>query len=326
MEILARAKINLTLDIVGRRPDGYHDIESIMHQVALADEVSVNLVGRPGAGVEVVTDSPEVPGGSCNLAHRAASAFLSRVGARDGVSISIRKNIPAAAGLAGGSADAAAVLVALNSLLGSPLGDADLRAVGQAIGADVPFCIVGGAALARGTGEVLTPVPPLSGVPVVLVRPKVAVPTREVYRLWNAQPPRSLQEQERARHATQVLVEELGGVAGAGGAGQAMTGPHRNGSGPDMVKAKIKSVCSLLFNVLEVAAAQLSGEISAVRRGLLEAGACGACMTGSGPTVFGFFPSGDAAAGAAEVIRATRPECEIILTGTVAGQRPSILE
>ena len=159
MELLANAKINLTLDILRKREDGYHDLQMVMQSVTLADKLTVT----PAQGTEGVaaSDLHFLPTGGKNLAQMAAAAFRAATGLGGEVDVAIQKHVPVCAGLAGGSADAAAVLIAMNRLTGAGLSPEQLAAIGEAVGSDVPFCVLGGTALAQGRGERLTPLPPL---------------------------------------------------------------------------------------------------------------------------------------------------------------------
>ena len=179
----APAKINLTLDVVGRRDDGYHLVETVMQAVDLCDRVTVRRTDKPGA-VSLVCDDARVPDGPDNTAVRAAAAFFEACGLPNpGVEIGLRKRIPLQAGLAGGSADAAGTLVALDRLMDTRMTAAELCAVAETVGADVPFCVLGAAAYAEGTGTILTPLPSLPDCVVVIAKPLDGVSTAEAYRL-----------------------------------------------------------------------------------------------------------------------------------------------
>lgn len=179
----APAKINLTLDVVGRRDDGYHLVETVMQAVDLCDRVTVRRTDKPGA-VSLVCGDARVPDGPDNTAVRAAAAFFEACGLPNpGVEIGLRKRIPLQAGLAGGSADAAGTLVALDRLMDTRMTAAELCAVAETVGADVPFCVLGAAAYAEGTGTILTPLPSLPDCVVVIAKPLDGVSTAEAYRL-----------------------------------------------------------------------------------------------------------------------------------------------
>ena len=182
MKMRAYAKINLFLDVVGKRPDGYHDIISVMQKINLFDEVTVTP--REGEGdILIRMSTDEVACDSSNLAYRAARLFFNAIGMTPwGLEIHIEKNIPIAAGLAGGSADAAAVLTCLNQMYRNPLSPQQLQAIGRTIGADVPFCLAEeGAMLTEGIGDVMTPISPLPPCYLLLCTPKVGVSTPKAY-------------------------------------------------------------------------------------------------------------------------------------------------
>lgn len=181
VKVKAWAKLNLTLDILGRRDDGYHELTSVMQSLALCDVLTVSVGGE---GTEV-RGGPGVPQGEENLVYRAVEALRQRLGFTEGVRVVIEKRIPVAAGLGGGSADAAAALRALNWLLGLGLTAGQLLSVAASIGADVPFCLLGGTALARGKGEKLTLLPPPPLLWLVLARPQLALATARVYAAWD---------------------------------------------------------------------------------------------------------------------------------------------
>ena len=178
----AYAKINLTLDVTGKRPNGYHDVCMVMQSIGIHDIVTVQT--ETGADdIELTISHCDLPTDSSNLAYRAAQLFLQRTNKQsDGIRIHIEKHNPIAAGLAGGSTDAAAVLVLLNDLYQTGLTQEQLMEMGLALGADVPFCIAGGTMLAEGIGEVLTPLPHAPQAFVVLCKPPVAVSTPAIYR------------------------------------------------------------------------------------------------------------------------------------------------
>ncbi|MBF7082674.1 4-(cytidine 5'-diphospho)-2-C-methyl-D-erythritol kinase [Desulfallas sp. Bu1-1] len=264
MRIKARAKINLALDVLGTRPDGYHELETIMQTLALHDVVEIT----PAAEIELVVEGADLPPGPENLAFRAAELLRRRVGYRGGAGIKLTKRIPLAAGLAGGSADAAAVLRGLNEFWGLGLKLDELVALGAELGSDVPFCLRGGTALARGRGEVIYPLPDLPALGVVLVKPPFGVSTAGVYRLFDD-----------------------------------IAGPNRpdcRGMLEAVHRGDVGGVISRLGNVLEAVTLSLHPVIGEIKKDLAAAGALGVLMSGSGPTVFGLFPeyrSAQAAAG-----------------------------
>lgn len=259
----AYAKLNLTLDVLGLMPDGYHELCSVMHGVSLHDDVTVRIapsggnhvaISIRGAGFERI-----VPADRRNTAAKAAYAFLDAAGAADcRVEIGIFKRIPVGAGLGGGSADAAAVLHALNALFDEPFDTERLCEIGVSVGADVPFCIRGGTMLARGRGELLSPLPALPNCEIVIVKPRFSVSTAELFRKID-----SVKITERPDTEGFVASLECGDLHGAA---------HR------------------IYNVFEQALpSQQSAEISAIKGRLLDLGALSAAMTGTGSAVFGIF-------------------------------------
>lgn len=262
MELLANAKINLTLDILRRREDGYHDMRMVMQAVTLADVLTV--VPAQGTEGAAVSDLRFLPTGGKNLAQAAAAAFRDATGLGGQVDVSIQKRIPVCAGLAGGSADAAAVLWAMNRLTGAELSPLELAKIGERVGSDVPFCAMGGAALAEGRGEVLTSLPPLPPCPIVLCKPPFSISTPQLF--------------SRVNVRKIVRRPDTAGVVSALEAGD-LTGVARR-----------------LYNVFEdVLEPRRQAEINEIKGLLIDCGALGASMSGSGPTVFGLFDREDRA-------------------------------
>ena len=243
------AKINLCLSVLGRRPDGYHDVEMLMQMVGLFDEVTVSL---GGPGISVTCDSHAVPSGEANIAWKAAKAMLRFSGKDVGLVIKIKKNIPVAAGLGGGSGNAAAVLAALNRLVGIGLDRDRLTEIGAGIGMDVPFFFFGPTALAQGRGEILTELPPLPPIPILLVNPGVETSTAWVYKNLNLR----------------------------------LT---KKGDCNKIARLNLRNIASGLHNDLESVTSALHPVINRIKDALLDQGAVGALMSGSGPTVFGIF-------------------------------------
>jgi 4-diphosphocytidyl-2-C-methyl-D-erythritol kinase len=271
INLTAPAKLNLTLDILGRRPDGYHELQMVMQSVSLCDDVRVRET--EGQGLSVCCDQPELPSGPENLAWRAAEAFFQAVGLRRGMEISLTKRIPAQAGLAGGSADAAAVLRGLRALLAPELPLRELERIGARVGSDVPFCVRGGTALAEGRGERLTPLPALPPCWIVLCKPSFGLSTPALF--------------GRVRAEALERRPDLAAVRAALEAGS------------------LEGVAARLCNVFEeVLTPDEKREIRAIRRRLESCGALGGAMSGSGPTVFGLFADAAAARGAAAALGA----------------------
>ncbi len=251
LSLNAYAKINLALDVLGKRPDGFHEVAMVMQSVSLHDTVTLSL--RDG-GIALVCDHPVLPCDSSNLAWRAADLLRQECGVAKGVHIELEKKIPMAAGLAGGSSDAAAVLKGLNVLWELSLSACDLEMLAARLGSDVPFCLWGGTALATGRGEILEPLPDFAGHGVVLANPPLEVSTAWVYgnfRRRNRSGPPDISAMRRA-------IEQKDFQAVAGG----------------------------LFNELESVTVPAHPQIAVIRQKLADAGAAGVLMSGSGPTVF----------------------------------------
>ncbi|MFY9323792.1 MAG: 4-(cytidine 5'-diphospho)-2-C-methyl-D-erythritol kinase [Syntrophomonadaceae bacterium] len=250
----APAKINLTLDIKGKRPDGYHELETVMHQINLADKITITQIPE---GIEVSSNCPELPAGEGNLAYKAAWTILDKHPGQGGVAIHIEKAIPIGAGLAGGSTDAAATLKGINALYKLDLSPRQLMSLALEIGSDVPFCLQGGTALARGRGEKLESLPLNMNFHFLLVKPSFSVSTAEVYSQFDL-------SQVNQKPDTRRFLE----------------GWHH---------CDIISVCHAMENVLETVTAVRYPEIESIKKRLVKLGALKALMSGSGPTVFGLF-------------------------------------
>lgn len=281
--VLARAKLNLTLDVLGKRPDGYHDLKMVMQSVALADTLTVET--GTGEGLEVRTDLSFLPNNEKNLAAAAALAFQTVTG-RDlgGVAIAIEKRIPVCAGMGGGSSDAAAVLRSLERMLGTGQDLAALARIGERVGSDVPYCVLGGTALAEGRGEVLTPLSALPHCHVVICKPAFSISTPELFRAVDGVRLRCRPDTDGVLAALEA--GDLGGVA------------------------------RRMYNVFEdVLPSRQRTEVAAIRAVLVQHGALGANMSGTGPTVFGLFDDADRARSAWEELRQTYRD--VFLTETV---------
>ncbi|MCU0560785.1 MAG: 4-(cytidine 5'-diphospho)-2-C-methyl-D-erythritol kinase [Desulfobacterales bacterium] len=251
VRILSPAKINLFLRITGRRADGYHNLLSLMCRVGLFDEIRLRLASAP---VRLECSDPGLPRGEANLAVRAALIFFEALGRPAGVEISLEKRIPVSAGLGGGSSNAASVLMGLNHAHGAPFSPRRLKRMARRLGADVPFFIGESPALASGIGDVLEPCPNLPMFHIILVCPPFAVSTAEVYGRLNLRLTNCPKQITKARFKTEGF------------------DPRRH-----------------LCNDLETVTQALHPEILSVKRQLLDRGALGALMTGSGGAVFGLF-------------------------------------
>ena len=263
MEIQAFAKLNLTLDILGKREDGYHDLRMVMQSITLAD--TLTLEENHGEGLRVSANLRFLPTGEKNLAAAAALRFWEALGREpENLDIRIEKRIPVCAGMAGGSSDAAAVLRALNQRSGEPFSPKELARLGERVGSDVPYCVLGGTALAEGRGEVLTPLPPLPRCWVVACKPDFPISTPELF----AQADR-VKLRRRPDTAGLVAALEAGDLGG---------------------------VARRMYNVFEdVLPARLYTRVAEIKNILIQCGALGANMSGSGPTAFGLFDRLEAA-------------------------------
>ena len=263
MEIQAFAKLNLTLDILGKREDGYHDLRMVMQSITLAD--TLTLEENQGEGLRVSANLRFLPTGEKNLAAAAALRFWEALGREpENLDIRIEKRIPVCAGMAGGSSDAAAVLRALNQRAGDPFAPKELARLGERVGSDVPYCVLGGTALAEGRGEVLTPLAPLPRCWVVACKPDFPISTPELF----AQADR-VKLRRRPDTAGLVAALEAGDLGG---------------------------VARRMYNVFEdVLPARLYTRVAEIKNILIQCGALGANMSGSGPTAFGLFDRLEAA-------------------------------
>lgn len=283
LEAKAYAKLNLTLDILGRRSDGYHDLRMVMQSVALHDSLTVEI--GTGGSLHLTADRAYLPTDERNLAAAAALRFAECTGLDlGGVSIDIKKNIPVCAGLAGGSSDAAAVLRALSILTGANLPPERLARIGEEVGSDVPYCVVGGTALAEGRGEVLTPLPALGACYIVLCKPGFPISTPELF-----------------QRADSVRLRRRPDTAGLTAA---------------LAEGDLEGVARRLYNVFEdVLPPRRAAQIADIKSTLLSHGALGASMSGSGPTVFGIFAEEKPARCAWEELSAVHRE--VFLTESV---------
>lgn len=247
----AYAKINLSLDIVGVREDGYHLLKTVMQSISLYDRVTIR--DNPAGGIRITCTDPGIPCDEKNIAYKCAEAFFKRTATDAPIHIHIEKNIPSQAGLGGGSADGAAVLVMLNELFSSPLTLDELCKTGAKIGADIPFCIVGGCALCEGIGDVITPIKSKASLSLKLIKPDFGISTAEAYKRFDSAPP-------VGRRNTDAVISAL--EAG-----------------------DTNSLAKNLFNLLDCK----DERIEKIKADLIKAGALGACMSGSGSAVYGIF-------------------------------------
>lgn len=258
--VKAYAKVNLTLDVTGKRPDGYHDILSIMRVVDIYDVITIEIKDMPG--IELTTSLEWLPTDSRNIAYKAAQAIIQATDFKKGVRIHILKNIPCGAGMGGGSADGAGVLALFNKLLDNKLSDSQLLEIGAKIGADIPFCLTGGTCIASGIGEKLIPIHSKGVVNILVVKPEVSISTQQMYNVID-----NIQIVRRPDSDTMIKALETGNV---------------------------REIAANLCNVMELPAIDQHSVIGEIRSRMLENGALGAMMTGSGSAVFGIFETDEA--------------------------------
>ena len=270
-KLRAYGKINLGLDVLRKREDGYHDVRMIMQTVGLYDQI--DLFFRQEPGIEIETNLSYLPVNENNLVYKAAHLLMEEFQVKNGVFIRLRKLIPVAAGMAGGSSDAAAVLVGVNKMFHLGLSIEELMKRGVKIGADVPYCIMRGTALSEGIGEKLTALPPMPQRQVLLAKPAISVSTKYVY---------------ENLHANSLKPEQH---------------PDIDGMIEAITAGDLLGVSAHLGNVLELVTAKKYPVIEEIKEVMRRYGAVGAMMSGSGPTVFGLFDNPKAASDAYEELR-----------------------
>lgn len=250
----SHAKINLCLDVTAKRADGYHEVQMIMQQCGLCDSI---LLEKQAEGVSLQTNLKFLPTDERNIAHKAARAFFSHCNISGGVRIDITKRVPVGAGLAGGSGNGAAVLQGLNRLYGAGLSEDALCDIGVTLGADVPYCLKGGTMLASGIGEVLHPLSALPRTAIVIVKPPFSVSTPTIYH--------KMDNTVIERHPDISLLTNA------------------------LEQKDVKTLAQNLVNVMEEVTVSMHPVIGRIKASLLAGGALGACMSGSGPSVFALF-------------------------------------
>ncbi|MCR1951735.1 MULTISPECIES: 4-(cytidine 5'-diphospho)-2-C-methyl-D-erythritol kinase [unclassified Clostridium] len=254
MRMKAYAKVNISLDIVGKREDGYHLLEMIMQSIDLYDEI---VIEKQKKEITIKCNKPYVPTDERNLAYKAAQLFIEKYNIDSGVNINIKKNIPVCAGLAGGSTDAAAVLKIMNFLFNINVSDEELMVLGLKLGADVPYCIKGGTALCKGIGEEVTELKGFKDKIIVLVKPPFGVSTNSVYQEFNM-------EKARNHPNTNLIIDAIN-------------------------NDNLKIVCDNMKNLLENVTLRKHKILISIKEEMRHNGAMGTMMSGSGPTVFAFF-------------------------------------
>lgn len=277
----AYAKINIGLDVLRRRADGYHEVKMIMQTVDIYDELVLERRKEPG--IELRMDNSELPSGGDNLICRAADLLFREKKITGGVNISLTKRIPIAAGMAGGSADAAAALRGVNELFDLGYSLTELQALGVGLGADIPYCLAGGTMLSEGIGEILTPLPAPPAAHLVIAKPDINVSTAFVYG--------NLHADSLAWH------------------------PDIDGMIAALQKGDLDGITGRLGNVLETVTVKAHPVIEQIKELLRKQGAENALMSGSGPTVFGLFADEDTAAAAYESMRESGLARQVYLTG-----------
>lgn len=255
ISLKALAKINLGLDVVRRRDDGYHEVRMIMQTINLFDILEIKKIKE--SAIKIHTNLFFLPVNENNLVYKAAKLLIDEFGIQEGVSVGLTKKIPVAAGMAGGSTDAAAMLFGMNRLFGLGLSKKQLMERGVKIGADVPYCIMRGTALAEGIGDKLSPLPAMVKCPVLIAKPQISVSTKFVYQ--------NLKLDDKTVHPDiDRLIEDI-----------------RN--------KDLKAVSDHMGNVLESVTIPNYPVISQIKEQMMDSGAVGSMMSGSGPTVFGLF-------------------------------------
>ena len=281
IELKSLAKINLGLDVLGRRENGYHDVRMVMQSIYLHDEVKIEKKRREG--IEIVSNLRFLPIGEGIIAYKAAHMLIEEFSLEGGVRITLNKHIPVAAGLAGGSSNAAAVLFGMNRLFRLGLSKEELMERGVTLGADVPYCVMRGTVLAEGIGEILTPLPACPKCHVLIAKPPISVSTKLVYE--------KLDSHEIEDHP------DIDGII-------------------DGLKAHdIEKVASSMGNVLEKVTIEEYPVIEQIKNVMKEQGALNAMMSGSGPTVFGIYDSKEKARKAAAKIREKQLAKQVYVTG-----------
>lgn len=280
ISLKALAKINLGLDVVRRREDGYHEVRMIMQTIQLYDRLDIKRTQEPG--IQIQTNLSFLPVNENNLIYKAAKLLMDEFSITDGVSVKLDKRIPVAAGMAGGSTDAAAMLIGVNRLFSLGLTKRELMERGVQIGADVPYCIMRGTALAEGIGEALSPLPPMVKCPVLIAKPSISVSTKFVYQ--------NLKLDDTTIHPD---IDRL----------------------IDDIKAKnLHDIAAHMGNVLETVTIPNYPVIDEIKKHMLSNGALGAMMSGSGPTVFGLFDDEDTAKKAYKAMRSSHLARQVYLT------------
>ena len=280
LELKAYGKINLGLDVIRKRPDGYHDLDMVMQMVDVYDDVILTQI--EGTEIVVRTDTAVLSNGTDNLAYMAARILMDEFGITQGLEITIKKRIPIAGGMAGGSSDCAATLKGVNQMFNLGLSKEELMERGVRLGADVPYCILGGTAIARGIGEILTPLPTPPKCHVIIAKPPVSVSTAFVY--GNIRP-----DKIERRPDIEVMVSAI--------------------KTQDLYK-----LAESLYNVMEDITVPQYPIIQEIKTVMLDNGALNSIMSGSGPTVFGLYDDIEKAEQTVELLKAKELTEQLYLT------------
>lgn len=287
MNLKALAKINLALDVVRRRENGYHEVRMVMQTISLYDRIQIVKKAEPG--IEVQTNLSFLPVNENNLVYKAAKLLIEKYGIRQGVKIVLEKYIPVAAGLAGGSSDAAAVLVGMNRMFGLNVPKKELMELGVKIGADVPYCIMRGTALAEGIGEELTPIAPMPKCHILIAKPGINVSTKFVYE--------NLQLEKLRSH------------------------PDIDGMIAAIEQEDLRKIAAKMENVLESVTVKAYPVIAQIKEVMREQGALNALMSGSGPTVFGLYDDLKCAKKAYQILKSGNLAKKVYLTNVYNNRR-----
>lgn len=269
INLKAYAKINLGLDVLRRREDGYHDVRMIMQNVSLYDKLTLKKISKDE--IQLSSNVGALPNNEKNLVYKAISLIKEECGVKGGVKAELEKMIPMAAGMAGGSTDAAAALIGMNKLFDLKLTTEQLMELGVKIGADVPYCVLGGTALSEGIGEILTPLKPMPHCYILIAKPRISVSTRFVYE--------NLEADKLAYH------------------------PDIDGMLEAIDSGDLQGITDRLSNVLETVTEKKYPIIGQIKAAMMEAGAMNSLMSGSGPTVFGIYADKATAMKALEKVR-----------------------
>lgn len=283
-KLKAYAKINLGLDVIGRLPNGYHQVKMVMQTVGIYDELTFE---RTEQGIQITTDSGILPTDENNLIYKAARLMMEKYRIEEGIRVHLQKNIPIAAGMAGGSTDAAAAMQGMNRLFGLGVPKEELMREAVSIGADVPYCLLGGTALAEGIGEELTVLPPVPDMVLLVAKPEISVSTKYVY--------------EHLDSAEKIEHPDIDGMVSA------------------IREQSLDGILDRMENVLETVTIPAHPVIAGLKERMLELGAKRSLMSGSGPTVFGVFENEEKAQYAYERMQQEKKAKQLFVTHPVPG-------